>query len=97
MSDLKNINPEKIQECPGWCEEEARRHAHQREEKSAVPIASMIVARSDRNYLPSFNTEGAALEKIVLKEIVTENWSSVSFRENRKQEFFSKPRNNQWP
>lgn len=37
----------------------------------------MVVARNERQYLPSSITEGAELEMIMLKEMGMENWRST--------------------
>lgn len=57
----------------------------QREAKGAVPILSMVVARNWRRYLLLYSTKDAALQKIMLKEIATTNWSSVMIEKERKQ------------
>lgn len=51
-----------------------------------VLVLHMEVARSGRYYLMSFGTKSAAVEKIVLKKMSKENWSSVLVNEERKLE-----------
>lgn len=46
----------------------------------------MVVTRYARRYQPSSIREDTALDKIVLKPIVSENWSSMSVREQRSRE-----------
>lgn len=71
MAELKHCILESIQECTGWCEKESSGFAVLKERKGVVPIHRMIVARSGRHYLPSFSTAGAALEKILMKDMET--------------------------
>lgn len=76
-SELRHFSAENLQERAGRREEECSRFAVQRERRSLIPILSMIVARSGMYYLPSFSTEVAALENVVLKEMATESWNFV--------------------
>lgn len=46
---------------------------HSRERKSVVPILPEVFATNGIHYLPLFSTDRAAVEKFVLKEMVTEN------------------------
>lgn len=45
----------------------------------------MVVREDKMYYRASFSIAHAMLEKIVLEEMVTENWSSVLICEERKQ------------
>lgn len=49
-----------------------------------VHITLMVVARGWRHYKYMFSTKGAALEKMVLEKMVTEERSSVLVCEERK-------------
>lgn len=51
--------------------------ALQRGEKGVVSIPLMVAAKCERHYLASFSTAGSALGTMVLKQIATDNWSSV--------------------
>lgn len=51
-----------------------------------VSIPPMVVERTGRHNLPSHTTEGAALKQIELKEVATENCSSMWICEEKKQE-----------
>lgn len=42
-------------------------------------ITSQIVARSGRHHLRSLRMDGAALVKIEVKKVATDNWSSTLF------------------
>lgn len=62
----------------------------QGERKGVVPICLIVLARHGRCYLPSFIMEGAALQKIVPWQMVTENWSFVLVVEDRRQKVVDK-------
>lgn len=50
-----------------------------------VSVYTIVLAGSGRRYLPSYSMDGAALRQPVLKEMATEDWSSVSIGEGRKR------------
>lgn len=76
---------ENIREWVAWCEKGSSRYAVPRKDKGLVPIPLIVVPNGERHYLPSFSTEVVVQEKIVLKEMVTKNQSSVLVCEERNR------------
>lgn len=71
MYELKHFSARSIWECGGWCREGSRKSALKTYYKDVVLISPVLGARSGRPYLPPFRTEGAPLQKIVLKKMGT--------------------------
>lgn len=60
-----------IRECSGLSEERLSILAMQREVNNFVSISRVILVGTERHYLRSFSPEGAAVEEVSLKEMVT--------------------------
>lgn len=58
-----------------------------------MQITAMILERSDGHFEPSFSMEDTALGKLVLGEMLIENWTPLLIDDMRKREVLLQLRN----
>lgn len=96
MSEMKHLSVETIREYAGRSEEGRCIFGLRRERKDVVPIDQIVVKSSGRHYVPLLGMEGSALERLILKELVSESWSYVLIVKKMKRGVILKLRNHRW-
>lgn len=85
VAQLKHLTVENIRKQAGKCQQGSSRLTLQIEGNSELLIPQLIFIRSVRHHPPLSDMEGAGLEKTVLEQMATENWTFVLVGEWRKR------------